>query len=305
MNSEQAKKIDLPRFLLKLGFEPVKIAKEGAEFWYNSPFRTEKTPSFHTSFLNGKWVWKDFGDTGGTVLDFVMRYQNTDVKGALAFLDTGVFEQITPFLRLNNEGNNEQNNAGGVTKDAIFSLKEVKNFAFSSPTLVQYILSKRGIDRDIANQFLKNIHFINTQNGKTYSAVGFQNSEGGFEIRNPFFKSTVPETTKSLSFVRTNANNKKIICFEGFMDFLSYGTLFGIENQHDYLILNSVSFVKKAVEMLQKAHYSPIETFFDNDKAGETATEYFKTYLPNVSPQNKLYAEMTDLNDFLIKVKQL
>ena len=33
MNSEQAKKIDLPRLLLKLGFEPVKIAKEGAEFW--------------------------------------------------------------------------------------------------------------------------------------------------------------------------------------------------------------------------------------------------------------------------------
>ena len=44
MNSGQAKKIDLPRFLLKLGFEPVKIVKEGAEFWYNSPFRTEKPP---------------------------------------------------------------------------------------------------------------------------------------------------------------------------------------------------------------------------------------------------------------------
>ena len=300
MNSDQAKKIDLPNLLLKLGFEPVKIAKEGAEFWYNSPFRTEKTPSFHTSFLNGKWVWKDFGDTGGTVLDFVMRYQNTDVKGALAFLDGGVFEQITPFLR----PNNAIDNADGAMKTPIFSLKEVKNFAFSSPTLVQYILSKRGIDRDIADQFLKNIHFINTQNGETYTAVGFQNSEGGFEIRNPFFKSTVPETTKSLSFVSTNADNKKIICFEGFMDFLSYGTLFGIENHHDYLVLNSVSFVKKAVEMLQKAHYSHIETFFDNDKAGETATEYFKTHLTNVSPQNKLYAEMTDLNDFLTKVKQ-
>ena len=169
---------------------------------------------------------------------------------------------------------------------------------------MQYILSDRGIDRDIADRFLKNIHFTNTQNGQTYTAVGFQNSEGGFEIRNPFFKSTVPETTKSLSFVKTNADNKKIICFEGFMDFLSHGTLFGIENQQDYLILNSVSFSKKAVETLQKAHYSVIETFFDNDKAGEVATEYFKTQLPNVSPQNRLYAEMTDLNDFLIKVKQ-
>ena len=300
MNSEQAKKIDLPSLLLKLGFEPVKILKGGADFWYNSPLRAEKTASFHTSFLNGKWVWKDFGGTGGNVLDFVMQYQNTDVKGALAFLDTGAFEQITPFVGPNSEADN----ADGATKDAIFSLKEVRNFAFSSPTLIQYILSDRGIDRDIANQFLKNIHFQNTQSGKEYFAVGFQNSKGGFEIRNPFFKSTVPETSKSLSFVKTNENNKKIICFEGFMDFLSYGTLFGIENHQDYLMLNSVSFVKKAIEMLQKAPYSHIQTFFDNDKAGETATEYFKNHLPNVVSQNRIYAEMTDLNDFLTKVKQ-
>ena len=58
--------------------------------------------------------------------------------------------------------------------------------------------------------------------------------------------------------------------------------------------------------LLLKLGFEPVkvQTFFDNDKAGETATEYFKNHLPNVVPQNRIYVEMTDLNDFLTKVKQ-
>ena len=86
MNSHQAKQIDLPDLLARLGHHPVKVRKGGRELWYTSPFREERTPSFHTSYLGGKWIWKDFGDTGGTVIDFVMRYEGISFKQALAFL---------------------------------------------------------------------------------------------------------------------------------------------------------------------------------------------------------------------------
>ena len=91
MNADQAKHLSLPDLLTKLGHAPVRERKGGYELWYCSPFREEKEPSFHTSYIGGKWIWNDFGDTGGTVLDFVMRYQQqqgrpASVRDALTFL---------------------------------------------------------------------------------------------------------------------------------------------------------------------------------------------------------------------------
>ena len=89
MNSEQAKKLSLPDIMSRLGYEPTEITKGGAEYWYCSPFRKEKEPSFHTSYLGGKWIWNDFADSGGTVIDFVMRHEGyTKVSDALRFLES-------------------------------------------------------------------------------------------------------------------------------------------------------------------------------------------------------------------------
>ena len=302
MNTDQAKEIDFPKLLSKLGFEPVKISKGGFELWYNSPLRSEKAASFHTSFLGGKWIWKDFGDIGGTVIDFIMRYQNTDVKNALDFLEgrVGAVKNTIPAPL-----NFDTSKSILSTKAAknIFTLKEIKNFG-SDYSLTEYIISNRGIDQEIAKQFLKEIHFVNNQSCKHYFAAGLENTEGGYEIRNPFFKSTVPETSKSISFVKMGEDNEEIVCFEGFLDFLSYGTLFGLQSHQNYLILNSVSFVKEAAAMIKNGSYSKVLTFFDNDKAGEDATEYFKIQLPNVQSQNVIYANEKDLNAFLIRFKQ-
>ena len=88
MNSHQAKQIDLPNLMSRLGYEPTAIKKGGNEYWYRSPFRSEKDASFHTSYLGGKWIWKDFGDIGGTVIDFVMRHERLNsVKEALSYLE--------------------------------------------------------------------------------------------------------------------------------------------------------------------------------------------------------------------------
>jgi DNA primase len=88
MNSFEAKKLNLPEIMSRLGHEPISIKKGGNEYWYNSPFRAEKDASFHTSYLGGKWIWNDFGDSGGTVIDFILRHENmTMVSDALKFLD--------------------------------------------------------------------------------------------------------------------------------------------------------------------------------------------------------------------------
>ena len=85
MNSYQAKKIPLTDILSHLGYSPIRKDKGGVEWVYNSPFRNEKVPSLFVNIQ--KNVWNDFGDIGGNVLDFILRHEQTDIRGALEFLD--------------------------------------------------------------------------------------------------------------------------------------------------------------------------------------------------------------------------
>ena len=50
-----------------------------------SPFRDERTPSFH--ILSNGYAWKDFGDgSGGGVIDLVMRLENCGRETAIGRL---------------------------------------------------------------------------------------------------------------------------------------------------------------------------------------------------------------------------
>ncbi|MBT1687384.1 CHC2 zinc finger domain-containing protein [Dawidia soli] len=68
-----ARQIDLVYYLASLGYTPAKIRNN--DYWYLSPFRDEKTPSFKIDRkLN---VWYDHGEgTGGNLIDFGTRYLN-------------------------------------------------------------------------------------------------------------------------------------------------------------------------------------------------------------------------------------
>jgi CHC2 zinc finger len=95
MNINQAQQIPLATLLARLGYTPMKIYKGGVELAFRSPFRSETTASF---FVNvHKNVWNDFGDSGGTVLDFVMRYRNTVVSDTLNYLETVFGTPFSPF----------------------------------------------------------------------------------------------------------------------------------------------------------------------------------------------------------------
>src|SRR5947209_19545726 len=63
----------------------VQLKKSGESYSGLSPFRTERTPSFHV------WpetqTWRDFGSNeGGDVFTFIMKVENLDFKDALTLL---------------------------------------------------------------------------------------------------------------------------------------------------------------------------------------------------------------------------
>ncbi len=295
MQFDEAKHLPLAKILLKLGYESARTSQVGETLWYHSPFRLEKSPSFKVDVRRN--IWFDFGEgIGGSPIDLILRFFNTDMRGALSILSD--FESMsyqylgksTPSVFPPSE----------ITQEDIFQLEKVVDFGRLNTSLHQYIITERCIDVKIATRFLKTVFFKHLPTGKSYTAVGIENRVGGYEIRNPFFKGTVPESGKNFSWFQTAPKNERIICFEGFMDFLSYGTFFGW-GQEDYLVLNSVSLSKKAIEFLKSRDYKLVRTFFDNDTAGEKVTFLFRAAFENCEPQNAVFAEHKDFNAFLVQ----
>lgn len=292
MNTAQAKKIPLLEILTRLGFQPVKTFKGGEELAFLSPFREEKEPSLFVNIR--KNVWNDFGDIGGNALDFVIRYQKTDVKGGLEFLDQmfgSGFSAIPVTVKTSR--------STPVTKPEIFLLDSVMPFGTSAKSLVTYITQERRIHPDVAAKYLKEVRYTNRENGKTYFAVGFENMSGGYEIRNPFFKSSLG--AKDMSFVKGNGAGDELYIFEGFMDFLSKLTLESVSVfSADVLILNSVSYGEKAIKLIFEKGYESIIGFLDNDHAGGELTEKLKSeFGRKFTDERSNHKEFKDLNEFL------
>ena len=89
------------------------------------------------------------------------------------------------------------------------------------------------------------------------------------------------------------------------MDFLSYLTLKQTGNEEvcinapcDYLVMNSVNNLKKALVRLQA--YPIIHCYLDNDLAGQKTTETIADmYGLRVHDEAHRYREYKDLNDYL------
>ena len=75
-------------------------------------------------------------------------------------------------------------------------------------------LRERGIPSDIATANCVEIHY--RLHDKQYFAVGFPNEDGGYEIRNRFFKGSIPP--KAVSLIRQGSTMVNV--YEGFVDFL-------------------------------------------------------------------------------------
>jgi 5S rRNA maturation endonuclease (ribonuclease M5) len=310
MNSEQAKKLSLPNILAKLGHQPVKTLKGGRELWYKSPFRNENDASFHTSFLGGKWIWKDFGDNGGTVLDFAMNYYSTNIKGALANLDrlTGSSNLQSLFSQAPVSITPPAVTTPPATGETLI-LKKISPLSvdsFNGKALLQYLIETRGIDPIIAAKYLVEVQYLNNDTGKIYFAVGIKNEVEGYEIRNAYFKSSIGK--KGIVFIKGKQEGRAVM-FEGFMDFLSALTYYQTVDltkfqelvQSDILIMNSASFYERTKELLKAGNYSKISLYLDNDKTGQKVRDLLHEELPLFTIDcSNIYRNHKDFNEFLI-----
>lgn len=274
MNCKQANtQISIRRVLESFSLFPSKDNSKAA--FYFAFDREEKTPSLFVNFINN--VAFDFG-TGKKydVVSLVQGIKQCSVSQALEYLsqfDFSFQQQICNITK------NE-------SKYEILSISEVKHNA-----LIQY-LKERRIENNI--HLLKEIHY--KISNKKYFGIGFKNDANGYEVRNKYSKICIGR--KDITTIKNNSNCLRI--FEGFMDYLSFKQMEKSlkKESSDYVILNSVTMIFKLEKIIKS--YEKIELYFDNDEAGNKATNEVKQLNPYVEDNRILYQNYKDLNDFII-----
>ncbi|MDW3195880.1 MAG: toprim domain-containing protein [Cytophagales bacterium] len=295
MNIEQAKSIRLDEVLTRQGFEPLDVKKGGTEFWYISPFRQERTPSFSVD-LNRN-LWCDFGEVGGAeqkcaggnVIAYVMRFYHTDVSGAL--------EQLKTLFQGNISQKESSRNRSIKKKGNPMKLQLVKSIEL--PALHNF-LNERKIPFSLAQKYLKQVHYKHEETFTTGYALGMRNDEDGYEIRNKYFKGLIGK--RGITFVKGSNSNGNLQMIEGHYDFLSLLAIYQKEKpQSDAIILNGATMINEAVRLMKANDYQKVQTWFDNDLGGRQAldklTGEFQKASISIKPQNHKYKGFNDINE--------
>lgn len=290
MKIEEAKQVRIVDFLAEMGHHAQYVKSE--QYWYLSPFRAERTPSFKVNDRLNEWY--DFAEaTGGDLVELgKYLFQTDSVSEVLGHIERRVKGGSLPRIRVPTV----------PPRPVESEMREVVVVPLRHHALLSYLNSRR-IGADIGRMFCREVHY--ELRGRQYFALAFGNISGGYEVRNPYYKGCI--RNKDISLVQQSVGEKqdRVCVFEGFMDFLSYLTLkqagddaVCIDAPADYLVMNSVGNLKKALAHLQEYMY--IHCYLDNDLAGQkTAETIAGMYGKRVSDEACRYAEYKDLNDCL------
>ena len=263
MKIEEAKQVRIVDFLAQMGHHAQYVKSE--QYWYLSPFRAERTPSFKVNDRLNEWY--DFAEANGGDLVELGKYlfQTGNVSEVLGHIERHARNGSLSSIRV----------PVAPPRPVEADMREVVVVPLRHPALLSYLNSRR-IDADIGRMFCREVHY--ELRGRHYFALAFGNISGGYEVRNPYYKGCIQSKDISLIKQSEGEAQSRVFLFEGFMDFLSYLTLkqagddtVCIDAPADYLVMNSVNNLKKTLARLQE--YSDIHCYLDNDLAGQRTTE--------------------------------
>jgi hypothetical protein len=289
--------IDMVSYLEGLGFQPQKA--RGNEYWYCSPLRSERTPSFKVD--RARNIWYDHGiGKGGTLIDFGLLFHRCSIR-ELPCVFFGREQRLPSFSP-------SQPPALDTPGESPASIQLLRVGALSDSRLLCYAASRK-ISLAIARKYLHQVHF--QVRDHTYLTLGFRNSAGGYELRSRSFKGS--SSPKASTFIQKEGGAGAIAVFEGFFSFLSYLQLTQKSSAETamktapppaaFLVLNSVSLLEKNRELMER--HERVHLYLDRDAAGFSACEKAMGWSTKYQDRSSLYREHKDLNDYLCCPKSL
>lgn len=289
--SELKDQISLSFFLAKLGYQPTS-GSTGKEKKYLSMLRDSDTdPSFTVD--DEKGLWFDHGlRQGGDLIDLAMRYwprlefkevlvKITEISGRSAMAP--VSDQFRPQKRPRIKAFSIPN----------YKITDIKALG-TNQVITDYLL-RRGV-WGIANEKMREVYYYvedEKKQRKHYFAVGWQNQNGSWEIRNKYFKGSLGK--KAITVIE--GDPLKLALFEGYMNYLSW-VRFNPEAFHTAIVLNSLINLPAALAFARD--FRQIDLYFDQDATGRAATHEFTLALPFSKDKSNVYKGHNDFNERLM-----
>ncbi|WP_314700361.1 toprim domain-containing protein [Prevotella jejuni] len=280
MEIQYIKQISITDYLQQQGYAPARV--QGIHYWYYSPLRNERTPSFKVNTERNQWY--DFGSGEyGDIIDLVCALHRCTISEAISLLSGA--KQVA----------HQEFSFGGERKISERKLEILSAQPLSNPYLLRY-LAARAIPLPVASAYCSEVLFQNMN--RTYYAIGFVNDALGWEIRNMYFKGCI--APKAVTTIKRGTDRLQI--FEGFMDFLSWQVL-NPSSTSDAIVLNSLALLPRIQEKTKG--YKQVESFLDNDDAGRKSFEVLKQFYPQIIDGSVNYRTYKDLNEWLVAQSQL
>jgi hypothetical protein len=149
---------------------------------------------------------------------------------------------------------------------------------------IKNYLTNRGI-WDAAQGIIKEVYYFAEDHKKLrkhFFAAGWQNENGGWEVRNKFYTGIIGTSGMNL----IEGNQRHLAVFENFPDYLSWHH-YHPDSVTTILVLNSLSLLVAAIR--SSTYYPSIEIYFSNHPAGRHATAVFLKALPYAKNYSAIY----------------
>lgn len=295
MNIEYSNQLPLGEILKKMGYRP--ISKTKSLIFYNTPLAGGKHTQLIVDVKVNLWSIPE-ADLKGNVIDLVsLHLEQSEVnhtpRDALRWISNMIgYIRVQIPTGIHNNPQKER------------KLKFLEANPLTDPSLIYYLENTCCIPFEKARFFLKQISVRNRDTGRKFIAVGIENEEGGYAIRNQEIKAQIG--SPYITFIRGRViKPNHIHIFNNFIDYLSALVLLDRQKfDGDSLILNGYINMPFAGGFIYEYGYISGYTWLDNTEVGKNATdnfaEYFKSQQDLVHvPMNSKYPGHNDVNAYL------
>lgn len=281
---EQIKNISIVDFLAQNGFRPK--WGFGGRYWYSSPFRVEKKPSF---CVNEENKWTDFSESKKMVgdlsvrwhdiIDLVMQMRNVDFMGAVDILCS--LSNIPKFIPPKN-----------IVSECRIEVIDEKPITYNK--LTDYLKGRR-ISLSVANKYCRQIFYKVKGKDRVLFAIGFQTDNGKWALRNQGFKGC---TGQDITTIKVSGSSSYAV-FEGFFDFLSFVEECG-KPKVNCIILNSVTNIWRTYDAFSAA--TRVYVMLDNDNKGREVTSDLQAkFGAKIVDKSEHYSPYKDYNEYWVE----
>jgi hypothetical protein len=147
---DEIRQLDIVDYLTAQGFQPETIKKNGIDYWYLSPLRSEGVASFKVNQTKNRWF--DFGlYKGGNLVDFCLLYFKCTIPELRDKFSFQKSEKLLPAVHFDHhEGLVEEEPLIHILSDRDLFRYPLKNFLY-----------ERAIPIEIAGRFCREVDLRN------------------------------------------------------------------------------------------------------------------------------------------------